>query len=62
MRSPVSLLRVARADGEDPAPLRLLLRRVRQDDAAGRRLLLFEGLDDQTVAKRLQIHSSTSTL
>ena len=46
----------ARADGEDPAALRLLLRRVRQDDAADRRLLLLEDLDDQAIAKRLQIH------
>ena len=41
----------ARADGEDAAALRLLLRGVRQDDAADRRLLLLEDLDDQAVAK-----------
>src|SRR3954451_18693555 len=41
------------ADGEDAAALRLLLRRVRQDDAADRRLLFLEDLDDQAVAKRL---------
>src|SRR5207245_2434431 len=46
----------ARTDGEDAAPLRLLLRRVGQHDAAHRRLLLLEDLDDQAVAKRLQIH------
>jgi hypothetical protein len=51
----------ARADGEDPAALRLLLRRVRQDDAADRGLLLVEDLHDQAVAKRLQIHLLTST-
>ena len=32
----------ARADGEDAAALRLLLGRVRQDDAADRRLLFIE--------------------
>ena len=55
MCSPV-LVAGARADGQDAAALRLLLRRVRQDDAADRRLLFLEGLDDQAVAKRLQIH------
>ena len=39
--------------GEDGAALRLLLRAVRQDDAADRGLLLLEGLHDQTIAKRL---------
>src|SRR6185437_16964225 len=52
----------ARADCEDLAALRLLLRGVRQDDAADRRLLLLEDLDDQPIAKRLQIHLLTSTL
>src|SRR4051794_34019324 len=51
----------ARADGEDAAALRLLLRRIRQDDAADRRLLFVEDLHDQAVAERLQIHSLTST-
>src|SRR5947208_6581685 len=46
----------ARADGQDAAALRLLLRRVRQDDPARRRLLFLENLDDQAVTKRLQIH------
>jgi hypothetical protein len=50
----------ARADREDAAALRLLLRRIGQDDPARRRLLLLEGLDDQAVAQRLQIHSPTS--
>src|ERR671933_2285485 len=35
----------AGADGEDTAALRLLLRRIGQHDAAGRRLLLLEDLD-----------------
>src|SRR5205823_4199425 len=47
----------ARADGEDAAALRLLLRRIRKHDAAGRRLLFIEDLDDQAVTKRLQVHS-----
>src|SRR4051812_44007303 len=47
----------ARADGEDAAALRLLLRRIRKHDAAARRLLFLEDLDDQTVTKRLQVHS-----
>src|SRR5947207_2341563 len=37
----------AGADGEDTAPLRLLLGRVRKDNAADRGLLLLEDLDDQ---------------
>jgi hypothetical protein len=37
----------ARPDGEDTAALRLLLRRTRKHDAAARRLLLLEDLDDQ---------------
>src|SRR3954453_20314711 len=43
----------ARPDREHAAALRLLLRRVRQDDAAGRGLLVFEGLHDQAVAQWL---------
>src|SRR5215212_472815 len=46
----------AGADGKDAAALRLLLRRVGQHDAADRRLLFIEDLDDQTVTKRLQVH------
>src|SRR6478752_1409901 len=37
----------ARADGEDAAALRRLLRRVRQDDPARRRLLFSEDFSDQ---------------
>jgi hypothetical protein len=48
------------SDGEDAAALRLLLRRVRKHDAARRRLLLLEDLDDQTVTKRLQVHAHAS--
>ena len=50
----------ARADGEDAAALRLLLRRIRKHDAAEGLLLLFEDLDDQAVTKRLQVHSAAS--
>ena len=60
MQLPGLLRAVARADREDAAALRLLLGRVRQDDAAERRLLFLEDLDDQPIAKRLQIHSTTS--
>src|SRR5215212_11163152 len=48
----------ARPDGQDATPLRLLLRRVRKDDPAHRRLLFLEHLDDQTVTKRLKIHEN----
>src|SRR5712692_1074040 len=43
----------AGADSEDAAALRLLLGCVRQNDAAGRRLLFLEDTDDQTVTERL---------
>src|SRR5581483_11996633 len=52
----------ARADGEDTAALRLLLRGVRQHDAAGRDILFIEDLDDQAVTKRLQVHPTASLL
>jgi hypothetical protein len=35
---------------------------VRQDDPAHRLLLLFEDLDDEAVAERLQIHKSLPEL
>src|SRR5919201_325535 len=57
-----AVVAAAGADGEDLAPLRLLLRRVWQDDPARRRLLLLEDLDDQAVAQRLQIHPDASLL
>src|SRR6266704_5806872 len=47
----------ARADCEDAAALRLLLRSIRKHDAARRRLLFFEDLDDEAVTKRLQVHA-----
>src|SRR5215471_339955 len=47
----------ARADCEDAAALRLLLRGIRKHDAARRRLFLFEDLDDEAVTKRLQVHA-----
>src|SRR6201993_3626550 len=52
----------ARADGEDAAALRLLLRCVRKHDAARRRLFLFEDLDDEAVTKRLQVHAIASLI
>src|SRR3954447_713787 len=54
-----AVVAAARTDGQDAAALRLLLRRVGQNDAAGGGLLLVEDLDDQTVAKRLEIHGQT---
>src|ERR1035437_6901889 len=50
----------ARAYGEDLAALRLLLGRIRKHDAAEGRLLFLEDFDDQTVPKRLQVHSAAS--
>src|SRR5207237_3324869 len=50
----------AGTDGEDTAALRLLPRRVRQNNPADRQLLLIKDLDDQTVTKRLQIHERAS--
>ena len=50
------LLAGAGAHGEDAPALGLLLRRVRQHDAADRCLFLIEDLDDQAVTKRLQVH------
>src|SRR3954468_3852541 len=54
-----AVVAAARADRKDAAALRLLLCGVGQDDAAGGGLLLVEDLDDQTVAKRLEIHGQT---
>src|SRR5918996_2176996 len=54
------LIPLALAYGDDLALLGLLLRGVREDDAAGRRLLLFRCLDDHSVAKGLQLHPITS--
>src|SRR5690606_15064673 len=51
------LVPVAVTDREDLALLGLLLGRVRQDDAARRRLLLFNRLHDQPIAERLQVHT-----
>jgi hypothetical protein len=42
-----------RSDRQDAAALRLLPRRVRQNNPADRQLLLIEDLDDQTVTQRL---------
>src|SRR5215208_4109418 len=51
----------AGADGQNAPALGLLLGRVRKDDPACRGLLVFEGLHDQAVAQRLQIHQPTSS-
>src|SRR3954469_22624757 len=53
-----ALVAGARADGEDASSLRLLLRGVRQDDAARGGLFLLEGLDDQPITQWLQVHSA----
>src|SRR5487761_408186 len=50
----------ARADCEDTAALRLLLRGIRQHDAAGRDVLFIQDFDDQAVTKRLQVHATAS--
>ena len=50
------VVELAVADGEDLALLRLLLGRVRQDDAGSRGRFLLDGLDDQTIAERLELH------
>src|SRR5947207_8497807 len=47
------------ADGQHAAALRLLPRRVRQNNPAHRQLFLIKNLDDQTVTKRLQIHKAS---
>src|SRR3954463_12833781 len=47
---------LAIACGEDLAALRLLLRGVGEDDAAGSRLLLLDRLDDQSIAEGLELH------
>src|SRR5262249_56116743 len=52
----------ARADGEDAAALRLLLRGIRKHDAARRRFLLFEDFDDEAVTKWLPVHSDPPSL
>src|SRR5919106_1594984 len=54
------LIPLALAYGDDLALLRLLLSGVREDDAAGRHLLLLRCLDDHSVAKGLQLHPITS--
>src|SRR5580765_3643139 len=46
----------ARADGHDLALLRLLLRGVRDDDAAPDGLLLLDTADEQPVGERLEVH------
>src|SRR6185436_19175638 len=47
---------LAVTDGKDLALLRLLLGRVGQDDAAGGRRVLLDGLDDQAIAQGLELH------
>src|SRR6478736_2054025 len=55
----LAVLVSAGADLEHVAALRLLLCRIRQDDAADRRLFLVEDLNDDAVAQRLQIHATS---
>src|SRR3954463_8112634 len=55
----LAVLVSAGADLEHVAALRLLLCRIRQDDAADRRLFLFEDFDDDAGAQRLQIHATS---
>src|SRR6476661_2937704 len=55
----LAVLVSAWADLEHVAALRLLLCRIRQDDAADRRLFLVEDLNDDAVAQRLQIHATS---
>src|SRR5207253_10688624 len=45
-----------RADRQHATALRLLPRRVRQNNPAHRQLLLIKDLDDQTVTKRVPLH------
>src|SRR5215218_2247562 len=45
------------ADGDDLTLLRLLLGRVREQEAAGGLLLLLDGADDQPIAEGLELHS-----
>ena len=45
------------ADGDDLAALRLLLRGIGEDDAAGGRLLLLDGPHDQPIAKGLELQA-----
>src|SRR3954454_12159977 len=55
----LAVLVSAGADLEHVAALRLLLCRIRQDDAADRRLFLIEDFNDDAVAQRLQIHATS---
>src|SRR6185437_15134520 len=58
-RNELAVLVSAGADLEHVAALRLLLCRIRQDDAADRRLFLIEDFNDDAVAQRLQIHATS---
>src|SRR3954451_10367327 len=50
------LVPLAIADGEDLAALRLLLRRVGENEPACGRLLLIDRRHDQPIAERLELH------
>src|SRR5262249_23179218 len=50
------LVEGARADGDDFAFLRLFLRGVGDDDAAGGLLILLDAADDHAVAERTEFH------
>src|SRR5690606_20252367 len=47
----------ARADGDDLALHGLFLRRVRDDDAAGGLVILFDGLDQDAVMQWPEVHA-----
>src|SRR5256886_7145347 len=50
----------ARADGEDAAALRLLLRRIRKHDAAESRFLFIEDLDDRSEEHTSELQSQSN--
>src|SRR5215211_4982362 len=52
-----AVVELAVTDGQDLALDRLLLRGVGEHDARGRRLLLLDRLDDQTIAQGLELHA-----
>src|ERR1044072_9254886 len=56
------VLALALADGDDLALLRLLLRRVRDDDPAAHLLALFDALDDHAVVQWFDVGSHNAPL
>ena len=51
------IVETALPDGENLASLGLFLRGVGKKNAACGRFLLLDGLDDQTIAERLELHT-----